>query len=179
MVLAEIGGRWSAETKSFVGQLAEARARSEPRVLKRRMEQVWRLRWCSILSCAAFAMSLLGLRGKIGADGHVLHEVECDHRFAGLDWTRQFRSTLSMSHLISREKNPRQCRSAQMGELHCHFRLSPVKWHRPIWVEYTFIQKRFHTDTFFFAHFNTLETKLTPELTPQPRLRTCSPQSHR
>ena len=40
VVLAlEVGGRWSAEAKSFVGQLAKARARSEPRVLQRRMEQ--------------------------------------------------------------------------------------------------------------------------------------------
>ena len=91
VVLAlEVGGRWSAEAKSFVGQLAKARARSEPRVLQRRMEQAWRLRWCSILSCAAarsFAMSLHGLKGTIGADGHapMPHEVECDHRFAGLD----------------------------------------------------------------------------------------------
>ena len=89
VVLAlEVGGRWSAEAKSFVG--AKARARSGPRVLRRRMEQAWRLRWCSILSCAAarsFAMSLLGLKGTIGADGHapMPHEVECDHRFAGLD----------------------------------------------------------------------------------------------
>ena len=31
VVLAlEVGGRWSAEAKSFVGQLAKARARSEP-----------------------------------------------------------------------------------------------------------------------------------------------------
>ena len=62
-------GVWSAEAKSFVGQLAKARrARSEPRVLQRRMEQAWRLRWCSILSCAAarsFAMSLLGLKGLV------------------------------------------------------------------------------------------------------------------
>ena len=91
VVLAlEVGGRWSAEAKSFVGQLTKARARSEPRVLQRRMEQAWRLRWCSILSCAAdrsFATSLLGLNGTIGADGHapMPHEVECDHRFAGLD----------------------------------------------------------------------------------------------
>ena len=52
VVLAlDVGGRWSAETKSFVGQ--------------RRMEQAWRLRWCSIFSCAAarsFAMSLFDLQ---------------------------------------------------------------------------------------------------------------------
>ena len=83
-------GRWSAETKSSMGQLAEALARSEPRVHQHRMEQAWKLKWCSILSCAAacsFAMSLVGLKGTIGADGHAQmpHEMECDHSFAGLD----------------------------------------------------------------------------------------------
>ena len=42
--------------------LAEARTRSEPLLMRRRMEQAWRLRWFSILSCAAaraFAVSLL------------------------------------------------------------------------------------------------------------------------
>ena len=74
MVLAlEVGGRWSQEARSFVQLLAEARARSEPLLTRRRMEQVWRLRWFSILSCAAaraFAASLLDLRGGDGADGH-------------------------------------------------------------------------------------------------------------
>ena len=32
VVALEVGGRWSAEAKSFVGQLAKARARTEPRV---------------------------------------------------------------------------------------------------------------------------------------------------
>ena len=86
VVALEVGSRWSAEAKSFVGQLAKARARTEPRVTQRRMEQAWRLRWCSILACAAarsFAMSLLGMKGALGADGQVprSHEVECDHRF--------------------------------------------------------------------------------------------------
>ena len=45
VVLAlEVSGRWSAEAKSFVGQLAKAHTRSEPRVLPCRMEQAWRLR---------------------------------------------------------------------------------------------------------------------------------------
>ena len=71
------GGKWSAEVKSFVGQRAKARARSEPRVLQRRMEQAWRLRWLPFFS--------LVLKGTIGADGHapMPHEVECDHCFRG------------------------------------------------------------------------------------------------
>ena len=54
VVLAlEVGGRWSHEAKTFVNLLSRAKARSEPHVLQRRVEQAWRLRWCSILSCAA------------------------------------------------------------------------------------------------------------------------------
>ena len=66
VVLAlEVGGRWSEEAKIFVRLLARARARSEPRLMRRRVEQAWRLRWYGIISCAAarsFAASLLGLR---------------------------------------------------------------------------------------------------------------------
>ena len=69
----EVGGRWSQEARTFVQLLAEACARSEPLLTRRRMEQVWRLRWFSILSRAAaraFAASLLDLHGGDGADGH-------------------------------------------------------------------------------------------------------------
>ena len=84
VVLAlEVGGRWSSEASNFVKLLARARARSEPLVVQRRMEQAWRLRWSAILACAAarsFAASLLGLRGGQGVDGQAppSHEVECD-----------------------------------------------------------------------------------------------------
>ena len=90
MVLAlEVGGRWSSEATEFVSLLAKARARSEHVLVRRRMEQAWRLRWTGLLACAAarsFAASLLGLHGGRGADGFAprSHEVECDHRFAGL-----------------------------------------------------------------------------------------------
>ena len=90
VVLAlEVGGRWSPEATDFVSQLAKAKARSEPFLVRRRMEQAWRLRWTGLLACAAarsFAASLLGLHGGRGADGFAprSHEVECDHRFAGL-----------------------------------------------------------------------------------------------
>ena len=39
-----VGGRWSEEAKIFVRLLARARARSEPRLMRRRVEQAWRLR---------------------------------------------------------------------------------------------------------------------------------------
>ena len=37
------GGRWSLEASNFVKLLAKARARSEPWVVQKRMEQAWRL----------------------------------------------------------------------------------------------------------------------------------------
>ena len=67
------GVRSQQEARTFVQLLAEARTRSEPFLMLRRMEQAWRLRWFSILSCAAaraFEASLLELRGGHGVDGH-------------------------------------------------------------------------------------------------------------
>ena len=80
----EVGGRWSEEARIFIRLLARARVRSEPRLLQRRLEQAWRLRWYAIISCAAarsFAASLLGLWGGQGSDGKLppSHEVERDH----------------------------------------------------------------------------------------------------
>ena len=63
----EVGGRWSTETRSFLSRLAHDRARSERFLLRKRVEQAWRLRWGSLLSCAAawaVAMSLLDLPGS-------------------------------------------------------------------------------------------------------------------
>ena len=41
VVLAgEVGGRWSEETRSFISQLAKAKSRAEPLVLRRRVERV-------------------------------------------------------------------------------------------------------------------------------------------
>ena len=46
VVLAgEVGGGWSGETRSSLCQLAKAKARQMPIVLRRRTEQAWRLRW--------------------------------------------------------------------------------------------------------------------------------------
>ena len=68
----EVGGRWSAETMSFLSQLTKAKTRHEPHILRQRVQQAWRSRWQAILSCAAakpFAMSLLKMRAAVGADG--------------------------------------------------------------------------------------------------------------
>ena len=67
----EVGGRWSQETQQFVSLLARAKARGETNLLRRRAEQVWRLRWGSILA---------------GADGDTpaSQDVEQDGRFVGL-----------------------------------------------------------------------------------------------
>ena len=56
-----VGGRWSKEARVFVQLLARARARSEPPVIQRRMEQAWRLRWLSIISCTSFCGFLVGV----------------------------------------------------------------------------------------------------------------------
>ena len=46
VVLAvEVGGRWSDETRSFLSQLARAKARGETPLMRKRAEQAWRLRW--------------------------------------------------------------------------------------------------------------------------------------
>ena len=79
VVLAgEVGGRWSDETRTL-----------EPPLLRKRVEQAWRLRWWSLLSCAAArasACSLVDLRVPGGADGNLplACEVEGEQRCAGL-----------------------------------------------------------------------------------------------
>ena len=54
VVLAvEVGGRWSPETQSFLSKLANAKARTENPLMRRRVEQAWRFRWGALLSCSA------------------------------------------------------------------------------------------------------------------------------
>ena len=79
----EVGGRFFLETQSFLTQLARAKARGENFILRRRVEQAWRLRWGSLLACTAaraVAASLLELPRAHGADGDTpaSHEVERD-----------------------------------------------------------------------------------------------------
>ena len=88
VIAVEVGGRWSEEARSFLSQLAKARARGENKLLRKRAEQAWRLRWGSLLACTAaraVAMSLLELPGARGADGATppSHEVE---RGLSLPW---------------------------------------------------------------------------------------------
>ena len=46
----EVGGRWAPETRTFLSLLARAKTRGVCRLLQRRAEQAWRLRWGSLLS---------------------------------------------------------------------------------------------------------------------------------
>ena len=91
VVLAvEVCGRWSQETQRFLSSPARAKAPSVPPLLRKRVEQAWRLRWGSLFSCTvarAVASSLLELPGAWGADGAcpASHEVERENRHAGLD----------------------------------------------------------------------------------------------
>ena len=82
-------GRWSDETRTFIRSLVRFKARSEPPLLRKRVEQAWRLGWWSLLSCAparAFACSLVDLRVPGGADGNLplACEVEGEQRYAAL-----------------------------------------------------------------------------------------------
>ena len=61
----EVKGGWSEETRLFLSLLAKAKSRSETPVMRRRVEQAWRLRWGAMLACTAaraFAAFLLTLR---------------------------------------------------------------------------------------------------------------------
>ena len=79
----EVGGRMSTEMRSFLTQLAKARARQETPLMRKRAEQAWRMRWGAILSCTtarAVASFLLNVQSAVGADGDTppTHEVERD-----------------------------------------------------------------------------------------------------
>ena len=85
----EVNSRWSEVTRVFLSLLAKARARSETPVMRRRVEQAWRLRWGAMLACTAaraFAASLLDMRLGEGVDGDVptTQEVVNEARHAGL-----------------------------------------------------------------------------------------------
>ena len=89
VVALEVGGRWSEETRAFVSALAIARARHELPLMRKRAEQAWRMRWGGMLACTAaraVASSLLDLQHCHGGDGNTpfAHEVDGDHRYAGL-----------------------------------------------------------------------------------------------
>ena len=78
VVLAvEVGGRWSEETRTFLSLLARAKARSENHLLRNRVQQAWRLRWGSLLSCT----TALELPGARGADGNNTCAPRCGAGF--------------------------------------------------------------------------------------------------
>ena len=47
----EVCGGWSKKTQSFLSSLAHAKACSETSLMRRRVEQAWRLLWGSLFSC--------------------------------------------------------------------------------------------------------------------------------
>ena len=60
----KVGGRWSDEARDFVLQLAKAKARATPAILRQSATLAWVNRWSGILAVAAqraFAASLLEL----------------------------------------------------------------------------------------------------------------------
>ena len=80
----EVGGRWSDEALDFLRQLAKAKSRRSPRLLRKSAQAAWTSRWLGLLSVAAhraFATTLLDLPvSEAGCDGgepwleEVLHE---------------------------------------------------------------------------------------------------------
>ena len=82
------------------GLLAKAKSRSEPPLLRRRAEMVWRLRWTRMLSCAAaraLAGSLLERPLNGGEDGEVpqVSDVVQEYRFCW-DWPYLRRHALAI-----------------------------------------------------------------------------------
>ena len=86
VVLAgEVGGR-SDETRSFISLLAKAKSRAEPFLLRRRIEQAWRLRWGAMLSCAAaraFAHSQI-----VAPRWALMAQPRCPTMWKGISGTR-------------------------------------------------------------------------------------------
>ena len=76
---------WQSRTmRTFVAQLAKAKVRQEPRLLQKRAEQAWRMRWGGILSCAAAKAVATCLPGFEVRSWGRTWEVEADHRHVGL-----------------------------------------------------------------------------------------------
>ena len=71
---AEIGGRWNDEAYDFLVQLAKAKARGAPKVLRRALVHGWLRRWTGMIAYAvhdALAASLVEetVSETIGTDG--------------------------------------------------------------------------------------------------------------
>ena len=61
---AEVGGRWSCETLTFLKLVANAKSRSAPAPMRGKARAVWFRRWCALLSCAAARAHALSLLEK-------------------------------------------------------------------------------------------------------------------
>ena len=71
----ETGGRWSEQAASFLQELAKAKARAAPPLLRRSAAQGWLQRWMGLLAVASqttLAASLLGADPwlRAGRDGY-------------------------------------------------------------------------------------------------------------
>ena len=66
VLVGEVGGRWSDETKSFLWCLASSKAAAVTGRLSGSARAAWYRRWTCMLACSAakgFASSLVGVRG--------------------------------------------------------------------------------------------------------------------
>ena len=82
----EVGGRWSQETVDFLWLLAEYKAQSSPRLLRRSAQLPFYQRWIGLLACAvqgAYAASLLEepLARAACVNGTPVHLSEMDRPF--------------------------------------------------------------------------------------------------
>ena len=50
VLAAEVGGRWSEETRCFISLLARAKVRSLPKIIRARAQQSWHFHWGSAFS---------------------------------------------------------------------------------------------------------------------------------
>ena len=74
LVVREIRGRWSKETRDFLRHMAMAKGRGEPFPLHRKVEDAWLLRWRVIMVCSvaqAFVVSLLESLTCVRSDGGI------------------------------------------------------------------------------------------------------------
>ena len=98
LVSAEVGGRRSEKSVQFLVQLAKAKVRHEPKVMRVIAQCAWMRRWRCMLACAAaraFTLSLLERRAGLGFDGPTptTSDVVGDCRHFGAEVMRTFHST--------------------------------------------------------------------------------------
>ena len=62
VLAAEVGGRWSEEARSFISQLAKAKARGVPRILA----ELGRCRWSALPQCKSVCSLVVGQTTRSG-----------------------------------------------------------------------------------------------------------------